>query len=91
MWLDAQERIKALMESTRVNANELAQVVSEQTGTVVHRSEVSHALNDSRGDTPKGRQILRVSLSYLTEVQENQTKEMRAALNRAQKALDAAN
>lgn len=87
MWEDLQQQVKRLMESTLVPYSELARVVSERMGAKVHGTEVSHAVNDERGTTRKGRQILLVSQEYLTEVLEAQNRELAQQMRRAEKAL----
>lgn len=87
MWQTMQEQIKALMESTLVPYSELAKMVSERTSMKVHSTEISHAVNDERGATRKGRLILQSTLSYLTEVQEAQNREVAQQMRRAEKAL----
>lgn len=88
MWTDAQKQIKALMESTLVTYPQMAEEVSERMGTKVHSTEISHAVNDERGATRKGRQILTHTLEYLTQVQEQQNKQLRESMRRAEKALN---
>lgn len=87
MWQNLQAQIKALMDSTLVTYSEVAKVVSESMGTKVHATEVSHAVNDERGATRKGRLILQHTLNYLTEVQESQNREVAQQMRRAEKAL----
>ena len=87
MWQNLQNQIKALMDSTLVTYTELGKVVSVRMGMKVHSTEISHAVNDERGATRKGRQILRHSLDYLTEVQESQNREVAQQMRRAEKAL----
>lgn len=87
MWETLQLQVKRLMENTLVSYTELAEHATEKLGKKVHSTEVSHAVNDERGATRKGRQILLISQQYLTEVQESQNREISQQIRRAEKAL----
>lgn len=87
MWESLQEQIKRLMASTLSTNTELAEYCEQQMGVKVHASEVSHAVNDSRGQTPKGREILQLSVTYLTEKQEQLNKTVKKQIQRAENAL----
>ena len=88
MWETLQLQVKRLIENTLVSYKELAEHATSELGKKVHPTEVSHAVNDERGATRKGRQILLVSQQYLTQVQESQNREIAQQMRRAEKALN---
>lgn len=88
MWESLQQQVKQLMESTLATSAELAEYASGELGKRVHPSEITHAVNDGRGATRKGRQLLIVCQRHLTEVQERQNREIAQQMRRAEKALE---
>ena len=87
MWESLQDQIKRLMASTLVTYGELAEYCETQMNQSVHSTEVSHCVNDARGTTRKGREILQLSVGYLTEKQEQLNKTVKKQIQRAENAL----
>lgn len=86
MW-DVKEKIKQLLESTNVTTGQLAKLMRERGDEKVQGSQIRRALLDEQPPTMLWTNRLLLALEILTEVQEKQNAEIRAALRRADKAL----
>ena len=90
MW-DVKQKIRQLLESTGTTTGQLAAQMRERGDTTVQGSQIRRALLDEDGmPSPLWTRRLLMCLEILTEVQERQNSEIRAALKRADKALSQA-
>ncbi|MBP3884214.1 MAG: hypothetical protein J6D54_04650 [Olsenella sp.] len=89
MW-DVKQKIRQLLDSTGTTTGQLAAQLRERGDTTVQGSQIRRALLDERTPSPLWTRRLLTCLEILTEIQERQNSEIKAALKRADKALSQA-